>query len=856
MNINLSSGENIIQQYTQMNTSETAEFGKVTKPSYLNDLVPGQLFEGKVKDITNDMVKILLSDDTTLNATMQESVNLNIGDSVVFRVKENSGSKVVITPYKADSESPVVMKALEGSGLKVNEKNISVVKGLMEQGQPLDKKTILDTVRMVNRYPETNISDIVTLNKHGIPVNQDNINMFQTYSKGNGMIMDMMENISDDLPELLESIVSESSESESVDFFSKIIDSIIPEENSMGRENVSIEKDSIAEGRILPEKNSMVSENVTSEKGSVSGEKQVSERVNIVRENVTSEKGSVFGEKQVTERGNIVRENLVTERDNIVRENVATGKNSIAGEKQVPDRGNTSEERGNITKENITKENITSEKRDVVSEKTVPEKENVVSEKTVPEKGNAVSEKTVPEKKNAVSERPVPEKENAVSEKAVPEKENAVSEKTVPEKENAVLEKAVPGKDDTVSEKTVPGKGNVFSEKAVYEEKGNVFSEKPVSEKGGVIPEKVVTEKGYAVTAKPLYEKISSDSEKAVSEKGSLASEKAVPEKGDAVLRKAVPEKNGAASEKMIADSPQDMARRLKELLNKNNTKTEQRDTVQQNVKSESNGNELENAKKQLNRISHELTKKDDINLKNVKEEIVKIFEKLDKEEKKEFVSGEELKTVIKNIVKKGSYIVPEKLILSENPKEEILKTYDKINEKLEKLNSIIKNAVENGNADSKDIPNVLTSVKNAGQNLNFMNDLNQLASYVQIPVKFSNQETEGELYVLNKNKQKTAADGLKAYLHFDLENLGATNIRLSLKNKSLKMSFELDTKESAELVEQHIGELVEKLENKGFIVNSSVEEVSREEFNAMDDIFSNDTRSVSIKRYAFDMRT
>ena len=796
MNINLSSGENIIQQYTQMNTSETAEFGKVTKPSYLNDLVPGQLFEGKVKDITNDMVKILLSDDTTLNATMQESVNLNIGDSVVFRVKENSGSKVVITPYKADSESPVVMKALEGSGLKVNEKNISVVKGLMEQGQPLDKKTILDTVRMVNRYPETNISDIVTLNKHGIPVNQDNINMFQTYSKGNGMIMDMMENISDDLPELLESIVSESSESESVDFFSKIIDSIIPEENSMGRENVSIEKDSIAEGRILPEKNSMVSENVTSEKGSVSGEKQVSERVNIVRENVTSEKGSVFGEKQVTERGNIVRENLVTERDNIVRENVATGKNSIAGEKQVPDRGNTSEERGNITKENITKENITSEKRDVVSEKTVPEKEN------------------------------------------------------------AVLEKAVPGKDDTVSEKTVPGKGNVFSEKAVYEEKGNVFSEKPVSEKGGVIPEKVVTEKGYAVTAKPLYEKISSDSEKAVSEKGSLASEKAVPEKGDAVLRKAVPEKNGAASEKMIADSPQDMARRLKELLNKNNTKTEQRDTVQQNVKSESNGNELENAKKQLNRISHELTKKDDINLKNVKEEIVKIFEKLDKEEKKEFVSGEELKTVIKNIVKKGSYIVPEKLILSENPKEEILKTYDKINEKLEKLNSIIKNAVENGNADSKDIPNVLTSVKNAGQNLNFMNDLNQLASYVQIPVKFSNQETEGELYVLNKNKQKTAADGLKAYLHFDLENLGATNIRLSLKNKSLKMSFELDTKESAELVEQHIGELVEKLENKGFIVNSSVEEVSREEFNAMDDIFSNDTRSVSIKRYAFDMRT
>ena len=760
MNINLSTGENKIQQFFQMNTAETVDIGKVTKNSYLNDLVPGQLFEGKVQDITNDMVEILLSDDTTMNATMQESVNFNIGDSVVFRVKENSGSKVVITPFKSDSESPVIMKALEGSGLKINEKNISVVKGLMEQGQPLDKKTILDTLRMVNRFPDTNISDIVTLNKHGIPVNQDNINMFQAYSEGNGMIMDMMERISDDLPELLESVVSENSESESVDIFEKIMDSIIPDDEEIintnrEKNNEYTEKTDIHADKVMPEKSDTYIEKEVPEKGNTNAEKAI------------SEKGNTNAEKAISEKGNVNAEKVISEINGVSSKKVISGKE------------------GEITEKAVT------EKENFIPQNTIVEKENVTSKETIPEKGNAASEKPIPEKGNVVSEKPIPKKGNVVFEKPIPEKGNAVSEKPIPEKGNAVSEKPIP-------------------------EKGNVVSEKPIPEKGN------------AVSEKPIPEKVMHNKENSNETIVTRSSGK--------------------------ADSPQDIAQRLKELLNKNNT--ELRETNDQAAKSEIKGSAIENAKEQLNQISQELTKKGDVNLKSIKDDIVKIFQSLDKEEKKEFVSGDELKNVIKSIVKKGSYILPEKLILSENPKNDILKTYEKINEKIEKLNTIIKNTIENGTVAGKDISNVMTSVKNAGQNLNFMNDLNQLAAYVQIPVKFSNQETEGELYVLNKNRQKTAADGLNAFLHFDLENLGATNIRLTLKNKSLRMSFELDSKESAELVEKHINELVEKLEDKGFIVNSSVEEVSGEEHNSMDEIFNNDAKSVSIKRYAFDMRT
>ncbi len=789
MNINLSTGENKIQQFFQMNTAETVDIGKVTKNSYLNDLVPGQLFEGKVQDITNDMVEILLSDDTTMNATMQESVNFNIGDSVVFRVKENSGSKVVITPFKSDSESPVIMKALEGSGLKINEKNISVVKGLMEQGQPLDKKTILDTLRMVNRFPDTNISDIVTLNKHGIPVNQDNINMFQAYSEGNGMIMDMMERISDDLPELLESVVSENSESESVDIFEKIMDSIIPDDEEII--NTNREKTDIHADKVMPEKSDTYIEKEVPEKGNTNAEKAI------------SEKGNTNAEKAISEKGNVNAEKVISEINGVSSKKVISGKE------------------GEITEKAVT------EKENFIPQNTIVEKENVTSKETIPEKGNAASEKPIPEKGNAVSEKPIPEKGNAVSEKPIPEKGNVVSEKPIPEKGNVVSEKPIPKKGNVVFEKPIPEKGNAVSEKPIPE-KGNAVSEKPIPEKGNVVSEKPIPEKGNAVSEKPIPEKVMHNKENSNETIVTRSSGK--------------------------ADSPQDIAQRLKELLNKNNT--ELRETNEQAAKSEIKGSAIENAKEQLNQISQELTKKGDVNLKSIKDDIVKIFQSLDKEEKKEFVSGDELKNVIKSIVKKGSYILPEKLILSENPKNDILKTYEKINEKIEKLNTIIKNTIENGTVAGKDISNVMTSVKNAGQNLNFMNDLNQLAAYVQIPVKFSNQETEGELYVLNKNRQKTAADGLNAFLHFDLENLGATNIRLTLKNKSLRMSFELDSKESAELVEKHINELVEKLEDKGFIVNSSVEEVSGEEHNSMDEIFNNDAKSVSIKRYAFDMRT
>ena len=236
---------------------------------------------------------------------------------------------------------------------------------------------------------------------------------------------------------------------------------------------------------------------------------------------------------------------------------------------------------------------------------------------------------------------------------------------------------------------------------------------------------------------------------------------------------------------------------------------------------------------------------------KELSEVLKNIGENMPKEAFNNIIKSPVFKEKITKLLMDRLYLNTTKL--SED-KKIVKNEVDKIYDKLNKLTEMIKNMPENVKSE-----NLSLAGDKLSKNMNFMNELNNIEAYVQVPVKFSEGNKNGDLYVYNRRKNKKINDDtLTAFLHLQLDYLGATDINISLKKNSVTAKFTLDDEISRNLVEDNLGELAERLEKIGYNVTISTElsEKKSQEFNAILPITSNNENAVSIKRYIFDIRT
>ena len=138
------------------------------------------------------------------------------------------------------------------------------------------------------------------------------------------------------------------------------------------------------------------------------------------------------------------------------------------------------------------------------------------------------------------------------------------------------------------------------------------------------------------------------------------------------------------------------------------------------------------------------------------------------------------------------------------------------------------------------------------------MNQLNQAFSYVQIPLKLENQNANGDLYVYANKKSLADKDGnLSAYLHLDLDNLGSVDVYVTMKSDKVSTNFKVADDSVLDLIEEHIGELNERLQKKGYSLNTSVSVKSEDEETSAIEKIEEDAglRPVAISHLSFDAR-
>jgi len=140
--------------------------------------------------------------------------------------------------------------------------------------------------------------------------------------------------------------------------------------------------------------------------------------------------------------------------------------------------------------------------------------------------------------------------------------------------------------------------------------------------------------------------------------------------------------------------------------------------------------------------------------------------------------------------------------------------------------------------------------------NIDFMNQVNQNFTYVQLPIRMSSQNTNSELYVYKNKMNKSEDDEISAFLHFDMDHLGSTDISVKLHNRNVDTKFYMEDDASYDLIMNNVDILQKRIEKKGYTCNINVENESKK-VNLVEDFLKHDTRGTTtpVSRYSFDVR-
>ena len=183
---------------------------------------------------------------------------------------------------------------------------------------------------------------------------------------------------------------------------------------------------------------------------------------------------------------------------------------------------------------------------------------------------------------------------------------------------------------------------------------------------------------------------------------------------------------------------------------------------------------------------------------------------------------------------------------------EKVQKYYDELNEKLTKLEQLAQKAAEQTSDN-----NSAAAPKQMKQNLSFMEAVNNVFPYLQLPLKFKETPAHGELYVYERKKALKPSDSLSALLHLELEALGTTDIFVTLAGNHVTTRFSMTDKSSGDLIKTELPKLTTALAAKGYLLQSevSVREPSDEPTPTLLEQFLEEHAPGGLNRYTFDIR-
>ncbi|MBQ7583022.1 MAG: flagellar hook-length control protein FliK [Lachnospiraceae bacterium] len=195
-----------------------------------------------------------------------------------------------------------------------------------------------------------------------------------------------------------------------------------------------------------------------------------------------------------------------------------------------------------------------------------------------------------------------------------------------------------------------------------------------------------------------------------------------------------------------------------------------------------------------------------------------------------EKLTGDELQQFtenVKHMIKTPAY---SKLVRNEIMNELLMKPEEVVNK--EKVQEYFQKVVR----DTAKAAEVLqssghgeTTLASANQdlhdNIDFMNQMNQMFTYMQMPLKMASEAQHGDLYIYTNKKKLASNDGnVSALLHLDMTHLGTLDVHVSMNPEHVvNTHFILQNEDMLDFIAQHLPELDDRINRRGYRMHSDV---------------------------------
>lgn len=170
----------------------------------------GQFVRGEVIDLRGHEIRIQLPEGHVLTGNIDDAVQLAIGEQATFRVTQADGSLVslkLMTDPRAASTELTIDKALDAAGLPRSERNVSMVRALLEEGLSVDKNTIQLMLRQSANLRGISFHTLAVLHKQGLPMNEVNARALDSYLNYEHRIMHLAERAAGEFTTTLSSLI-------------------------------------------------------------------------------------------------------------------------------------------------------------------------------------------------------------------------------------------------------------------------------------------------------------------------------------------------------------------------------------------------------------------------------------------------------------------------------------------------------------------------------------------------------------------------------------------------------------------------------------------------------------------------
>lgn len=175
-------------------------------------LQEGQTLKGVVSDVHGKEITLSMEDGSSFTGKLPDASQYSIGQKAAFQITSLDSNtiymKAVSGAYLLDIED-TIEQALEEAALPKSDRNIEVVRSLLQNQQSISRENIMSSIQLCARFPKVDVNAVITMKRLGLPMTQESVQQFENYQNQNHQLLSKMDTLTNEITKMLNSIGSQ-----------------------------------------------------------------------------------------------------------------------------------------------------------------------------------------------------------------------------------------------------------------------------------------------------------------------------------------------------------------------------------------------------------------------------------------------------------------------------------------------------------------------------------------------------------------------------------------------------------------------------------------------------------------------